>query len=52
MGRAYGLVGYDTAFTRRRSPVRIRLGPYGGAVAPLITSRLFLSEISFISVRE
>jgi hypothetical protein len=26
-GRAYGLVGYDTAFTRRRSPVRIRLGP-------------------------
>ncbi len=24
---AYGLVGYDVAFTRRRSPVRIRLGP-------------------------
>jgi hypothetical protein len=25
--RAYGLVGYDVAFTRRRSPVRIRLSP-------------------------
>ena len=24
---AFGLVGYDTAFTRRRSPVRIRQGP-------------------------
>ena len=26
--RAFGLVGYDTAFTRRRSPVRIRQGPF------------------------
>ena len=26
--RARGLVGYDVALTRRRSPVRIRPGPY------------------------
>jgi hypothetical protein len=26
--RACGLVGYDIAFTRRRSPVRIRAGPF------------------------
>lgn len=27
IARAHSLVGYDVAFTRRRSPVRIRLGP-------------------------
>ena len=53
--RARGLVGYDVALTRRRSPVRIRPGPwYSQSVfkkkrfrkyASLLPSERFYSEI-------
>ena len=38
--RARGLVGYDVALTRRRSPVRIRPGPF-------IFSQTFFKERYF-----
>jgi hypothetical protein len=39
--RARGLVGYDVALTRRRSPVRIRSGPWYTAI------HIFLSPLLF-----
>jgi hypothetical protein len=48
--RARGLVGYDVALTRRRSPVRIRPGPYFFLGKSVLMHKVFKKLLSLRSL--